>query len=32
VLTKTFSDYKDFGITKTDLSSKYDQLVQVPQG
>jgi NitT/TauT family transport system substrate-binding protein len=31
VLKKTFAEYKEFGITKSDLSSKYDQLVQVPK-
>lgn len=31
VLKKTFGKYQEYGITKSDLSSKYDQLVQVPK-
>lgn len=31
VLTKTFSAYKTYGITKTDLSTRYADLVQEPK-
>jgi len=31
ILAKTFSSYKAFGINKSDMSSQYDRLVEVPQ-